>query len=137
MHNEELELILWIVSASLMVAAVLGVGLALILDRKSAPPSAEATRPVESKEALAVVAEMEAPPEPVDEKVLTSRGQAYRQGLLVLVGLSVLTALEFWVATAAGGSTVFLFILVLAKAGLILQYYMHLNRVWSEEEAHG
>jgi len=136
MHIEELELILWIVSASLMLAGVLGVALALILDRKSAQPTAEAARPVESREALAVAAAMEAPPEPVDEKVLASRRTAYRQGLLVLVGLAVLTALEFWIATAAGGSTVFLFILILAKAGLILQYYMHLNHVWSEEEAH-
>jgi heme/copper-type cytochrome/quinol oxidase subunit 4 len=78
----------------------------------------------------------ESPAEPVDEKVLADRKAAYRQGLLVLAGLAVLTALEFWIATAAGGSTVFLFILALAKAGVIVQYYMHLDRVWSEEEAH-
>jgi hypothetical protein len=55
---------------------------------------------------------------------------------MVLVGLAVLTGLEFLVASALGGSTVFLFILALAKAGIILQYYMHVDRLWSEEEAH-
>jgi cytochrome c oxidase subunit 4 len=78
----------------------------------------------------------ELPAKPVSEEVLADRKAAYRQGLLVLVGLAVLTALEFWIATAGGGSTVFLFILALAKAGVIVQYFMHLDRVWSEEEAH-
>jgi heme/copper-type cytochrome/quinol oxidase subunit 4 len=77
-----------------------------------------------------------APAERVDEKALTARKAAYRQGLYVLIGLAVLTALEFVIASALGGSTVFLFVLALAKAGLILQYYMHLESVWSEEEAH-
>jgi hypothetical protein len=52
------------------------------------------------------------------------------------VGLAVLTALEFAIAAALEGSTVFLFVVALVKAGLIIQYYMHLNRAWSEEEAH-
>jgi heme/copper-type cytochrome/quinol oxidase subunit 4 len=47
-----------------------------------------------------------------------------------------LTALEFAVAGLLEGSAVFLFVLALVKAGVILQYYMHLDRVWSEEEAH-
>jgi hypothetical protein len=136
MDTERLGLILWIVSGCLMAAGVLGVALALILDRKSGPPSAEAADPVSSKGVRAAAATEAAPPKPLDEKVLVSRKAAYRQGLLVLIGLAVLTALEFWIATAAGGSTVFLFILVLAKAGLILQYYMHMGRVWGEEEAH-
>jgi heme/copper-type cytochrome/quinol oxidase subunit 4 len=65
-----------------------------------------------------------------------TRRRDYRQGFMVLVGLAVLTGLEFLVASALGGSTVFLFILALAKAGIILQYYMHVDRLWSEEEAH-
>jgi heme/copper-type cytochrome/quinol oxidase subunit 4 len=80
--------------------------------------------------------EEEAPAEPVPEKVLTARSAAYRQGLYVLIGLAVLTALEFVIASLLEGSTVFLFVLALAKAGLILQYYMHLDNVWSEGEAH-
>ncbi|MFC2037202.1 cytochrome C oxidase subunit IV family protein [Chloroflexota bacterium] len=133
MDTERLTLILWIVTGFLMATGVLGVALALILDRKSAPPSAEA---VPQSVIPAVAAREEVPPKPVDEKVLASRKAAYRQGLLVLLGLAVLTALEFWIATAAGGSPVFLFVLILAKAGLILQYYMHLGHLWGEEEAH-
>lgn len=84
------------------------------------------------------------PPEATDRKARgvkssprdQARRAAYRQGLLVLVGLAVLTALEFLVASALGGSIVFLFVLALAKAGLILQYYMHVHLLWSEEETH-
>jgi hypothetical protein len=133
MDIETLTLILWIVAGLLMAAGVLGVALALILDRPSASPLAEAAQ---ESAVLPAAAREVAAPKPADEEVLASRRAAYRLGLLVLLGLAVLTALEFWVATAAGGSPVFLFVLVLAKAGLILQYYMHLGRMWGEEEAH-
>lgn len=76
------------------------------------------------------------PAEPEDEKASAARKSAYRQGILVLLALAVLTGVEFWIAAAAGGSIVFLFILALAKAGLILQYYMHLGHLWTEEETH-
>ena len=85
------------------------------------------------------------PPKPADGEAQRAskpsprdraRRAAYRQGFLVLVGLAVLTALEFFVASALGGSIVFLFVLALAKAGLILQYYMHVHLLWSEEETH-
>jgi heme/copper-type cytochrome/quinol oxidase subunit 4 len=65
-----------------------------------------------------------------------ARRSAYRQGFLVLVGLAILTALEFVVAGVTGGSPVFLFILALLKAGIILQYYMHIRSLWAEEESH-
>ena len=74
--------------------------------------------------------------EAVDEQALAARKTAYRQGVMVLIGLAVLTVLEFVIAVILQGSVSLLFIVVLAKAGLILQYYMHVNRVWSEEEAH-
>ena len=65
-------------------------------------------------------------------------GRSARLTLMIasLVGLAVLTALEFAVASLLEGSVVFLFVLALVKAGVILQYYMHMDRVWSEEEAH-
>jgi hypothetical protein len=70
-----------------------------------------------------------------DNEVGASRKAAYRRGLYVLVGLAVLTVLEFAIAAFLSGSVGFLFILALAKAGIILQYYMHVNQVW-DEEAH-
>ena len=49
------------------------------------------------------------------------------------MGLAILTAVEFGVARLFEGSAALLFVLALAKAGVIIQYYMHLNNVWSEE----
>jgi cytochrome c oxidase subunit IV len=63
----------------------------------------------------------------------SKRRAAYRLGFYVLVGLAILTAVEFGIAFLFEGSAALLFILVLAKAGTIIQYYMHLNNVWSEE----
>ena len=71
-----------------------------------------------------------------EEKALPERRTPYRQGILVLIGLAVLTALEFVAALVTDGSAVFLFILALLKAGIILQYYMHMRRLWGEGEAH-
>lgn len=76
------------------------------------------------------------PVERQSEEALAARRADYRQGVMVLIGLAVLTVLEFVIAVILEGSVSLLFIVVLAKAGVILQYYMHANRVWSDEEAH-
>jgi cytochrome c oxidase subunit 4 len=75
------------------------------------------------------------PVEEVDEAVLTGRRAAYQRGLFVFVGLAVLTLIEFGIAIWIG-SVIFLFLIALLKAGLILQYYMHLGKVWGGEEVH-
>ena len=71
--------------------------------------------------------------EPVDQEALAARKAAYRRGIYVLIGLAVLTAARICRRHPAGRSVGLLFILILAKAGVILQYYMHLHRVWGEE----
>ena len=114
--------VLWLVAGFLMVASVLGIVLALALGKVS-PSSATA------REAEAVAAE------PVDQETLVGRKAAYRQGLIVLIGLALLTLVEYVLAVALNGSVGFLFVIALIKAGIIIQYYMHLNRVW-DEEAH-
>jgi cytochrome c oxidase subunit 4 len=68
----------------------------------------------------------------IDPALRARRSAAYRLGLFVLIGLAVLTAIEFFVAVTLH-SVVLLFIIALIKAGLILQYFMHVTRVWSEE----
>jgi small-conductance mechanosensitive channel len=125
MDLNQLGLILWVAAGTLMAAAIVGVALATLLG-KAKPVPAEPPQ---------VVAER-VPAEPVDEEVLSSRKAAYRLGLWVLVGLAVLTALEFAAASLLEGSTVLLFVIALVKAGVIIQYYMHLNNVWGTEEAH-
>ena len=115
--------LLVVASALLMVAAILGVMLSLIFGK----PITILDEPAAAKEI---------PPERVAEKTLPGRKAAFRRGIYVLIALAVLTGLEFIIATAMEGSVALLFIIALVKAGLILQYYMHLNSVWSEEEAH-
>ena len=112
-------------------AVIIGVILALLfkLRREPADQDARAPSAAEGEPATAVDAE-------ILEARRKEKSAAYRKGFLVFVGLAILTALEFWVATAAGGSVAFLFIIALVKAGVIVQYYMHLESVWSEEGAH-
>jgi hypothetical protein len=133
--TETLRLTLWIVAGLLMLAAVVGVGLAVLFGKPIGVPEKKA-EPMRVTAAPAAVRVAEAPVEPVSEEVLAARKAAYRRGFAVLVGLAVLTAAEFGVATLLEGAIALLFVFILAKAGLILQYYMHLHRVWSEEEAH-
>ena len=54
---------------------------------------------------------------------------AYRTGVMVLIWLGLLTALEF-VANLIGVSTVTMFIFALVKAGIILQFFMHISSLW-------
>lgn len=60
------------------------------------------------------------------------KAAAFRQGVMVLVALAILTAVEYWISTASG-SLVFLSIIALAKGGLILNYFMHMGSLWGEE----
>ncbi len=53
--------------------------------------------------------------------------------LRVFVGLAVLTVLEYWVSQVSG-SAVFLFIIAVLKTALIVNYFMHVYRLWREEE---
>jgi cytochrome c oxidase subunit 4 len=134
MDLESLRTILWIVVGLLMVAGVAGVGLSVLLDKSARAEDHEKPEPMRYAPAAAAVAEV--PAKPMDPEAVAKRKAAYRSGIYVLVGLAVLTALEFAIAAALEGSAVFLFVVALVKAGLIIQYYMHLNRAWSEEEAH-
>jgi hypothetical protein len=68
-----------------------------------------------------------------DVAVLRKRSAAYRQGIIVLAVLAVLTTVEYLVGVAWSSITLLL-VLGLFKAGLIVQYFMHVTRVWSEEE---
>jgi len=68
----------------------------------------------------------------IDRTSAAKRSAAYRQGLLVLAGLAVLTIVEYLIGVYLP-STVLILIFDLFKAGLIVQYYMHVSRLWSEE----
>ena len=60
---------------------------------------------------------------------------AYRTGVMVLLWLALLTAIEF-VANMIGASTVAMFLIAFIKAAIILQFFMHVSRLWLEGESH-
>ena len=62
----------------------------------------------------------------------SKKSVAFRQGIIVLVVLAVLTGAEYWVSIAFP-SGVFLAIIAVIKAAIIIQYFMHISRLWSEE----
>jgi cytochrome c oxidase subunit 4 len=65
---------------------------------------------------------------------VSDKRPAYRQILLVFLVLAVLTAIEFTLAINLDNAAVPLFLIALVKAGLIVQYFMHVYRLWREEE---
>ena len=62
----------------------------------------------------------------------TRPAAAYRRGVMTLAALATLTGVELWARAALGSSPVTA-ILGLAKAGIILQYFVHLSSLWSAE----
>ena len=60
--------------------------------------------------------------------------RALRTGWIVFLVLAVLTAVEFLVAVTVTTNLPALLVMALMKAGLIMYYFMHLLRVWREEE---
>jgi cytochrome c oxidase subunit 4 len=68
---------------------------------------------------------------------VSNKRSAFRLGVYVFLALAVLTGLEFWVS-ASFNSAVILLVIALVKAALIVQYFMHVARLWQEEsEIHG
>lgn len=64
---------------------------------------------------------------------MSDKKPAYRQILLVFLVLVALTAIEFLLALNLDNAAVPLFLIALVKAGLIVQYFMHVYRLWREE----
>lgn len=58
----------------------------------------------------------------------------YRQNFFIFLALAVLTLIEFLVAINLEEATVALMIIALIKAGLIVQFFMHIYRLWRQEE---
>ncbi len=58
------------------------------------------------------------------------RASAYWRGLLTIVALGGLTWIEFQLS---GGPIFALLVIGLAKAALILQFFMHVSRLWKPE----
>lgn len=66
----------------------------------------------------------------------TRKKADYRRNIYVFIALAILTLVEFYIAINLENPAVPLFIIALVKAGLIVQFFMHIYRLWREEE-HG
>jgi len=62
-----------------------------------------------------------------------SKAALLQRGLIVFIGLLVLSGLEYWVSVALS-SLVLLALVAMMKAVLIMEYYMHLRLVGQSEE---
>lgn len=57
-----------------------------------------------------------------------------RVGLIVFAGLAVLTVIEYGISVALAATIPPLAVIALVKAGLIVEYFMHLSHLGHEEE---
>ena len=60
----------------------------------------------------------------------------YFNGVIVLIVLGILTAIEYFIGVGDSPSVAVLSVLALIKAAVIVNYYMHVSRMWSSEEDH-
>ncbi len=58
--------------------------------------------------------------------------RAYRQVLWVFLALAILTGIEY-VISQVFPSAALLFLVAFVKAALIVNYFMHIYRLWREE----
>ena len=65
----------------------------------------------------------------------TSRGSVFRRGNTAAIVLAVLTIVEFAIAIYLP-SAILLLLLAIAKAGIIMQVFMNIARLWNPEEEH-
>lgn len=69
----------------------------------------------------------------IKAKALTEK-LALRRGWIVLLVLAMLTAVELYIAIRLQSITI-LFVIVLIKAAIIVQNFMHVSEVFAGEEA--
>ena len=67
-------------------------------------------------------------------RLTAKRKAGFRTGVVVLIGLAILTIVEFFLA--ALGSAALMFVIIILKAALIMYFFMHIVNVWRTEEAH-
>jgi hypothetical protein len=56
----------------------------------------------------------------------------YREGVIVAIGLAILTGVEFYIALSLNSFAIMMILGVL-KAILVVNYFMHIRSLWSED----
>lgn len=64
-----------------------------------------------------------------------TKSAAIRTSLIVAAVLAVMTIVEYFVALAYSGAALLL-LLGLVKAFFVVNFYMHISRLWTPEEGH-
>ena len=64
----------------------------------------------------------------------TESGTKLRIGWIVFIALAVLTALEIWISVTFTPALTYLLFTSVAKAALIVVYFMHVSETWKAEE---
>jgi len=63
----------------------------------------------------------------------SSQAIEQKRGLIVIIVLAVLTAIEFGVSVGLPNPNLPLTMIALVKAGLIIHYFMRLSQLWRKE----
>ncbi|MRR32922.1 hypothetical protein EG834_21900 [bacterium] len=69
----------------------------------------------------------------MDTRKTTKKGLALRRGVIIFLGLAILTAVEFILAKMSVPSVI-LWIIALSKAGLVINFFMHISRLFEPDE---
>ena len=64
-----------------------------------------------------------------------SRSAAYRMSATVFLALAILTGIEYFVSQV-NSSAAILLLLGLIKAYAVVYYFMHINRLWTQDGGH-
>ena len=73
--------------------------------------------------------------EEVKQQSTKAKGAAFQRGIIVLIVLAFLTAVEYLIAIELQAITI-LAVIGLIKAAIIVQYFMHISNIFSEEGSH-
>ena len=135
--------VLYLGASVVVLSLVVGGGITLALafhrlsiliavesDSSFTPPTGVAAPPTEPMELALWKREQE-----THIKARMRRITAYRGGVMVLLWLSLLTAVEF-MANLIGAGTASMFVIAIIKAAVIAQYFMHISSIWLEGGSH-
>jgi hypothetical protein len=65
----------------------------------------------------------------------SKRAAAYRLSTTIMLVLAVLTGVEYFAALYHAGAVI-MFLLGLAKAYLVVNFFMHISRLWRTDGGH-
>jgi caa(3)-type oxidase subunit IV len=68
----------------------------------------------------------------MENKNASDKAQELRRGVMVLIALAILSAVEYIIGTHSA-PVIFMWMIALTKAGLVVWFFMHVKRAFEEE----